>query len=69
MDAHFNSYKARYELLDTHVRFIQQTQYIRDMDIFINLDDIIHNGDPFCSQSGDTKRGSRPQVRSADSRS
>lgn len=43
MDAHFNSYKARYELLDTHVRFIQQTQYIRDMDIFINLDDLIHN--------------------------
>ena len=42
MDAHFNAYKARYDILDQHVRFLNQTQYIRSMDIFINLDDVIH---------------------------
>ena len=43
MDAHFNAYKARYEILDQHIRFIAQTQYVKSMDIFINLDDVLHN--------------------------
>lgn len=42
MDSHFNAYKARYEILDNHIKFIQHSQYIRSMDIFINLDDIFH---------------------------
>ena len=42
MDAHFNAYKARYDILDNHLRLIQNSQYVRDIDIFINLDDIFH---------------------------
>ena len=43
MDAHFNVYKARFEDLDFHVSKIRRSQYIHSMDIFINLDDLIHN--------------------------
>lgn len=42
MDAHFHAYKAKYELLDEHIKIIQRSQYIREIDIFINLDDIFH---------------------------
>lgn len=43
MDAHFNAYKAKYDLLDAHIFAIRRGQYVKSMDIFINLDDIIHN--------------------------
>lgn len=42
MDSHFHAYKARYEILDEHLRLIATSQYVRDMDIFINLDDLFH---------------------------
>ena len=42
MDAFFNAYKARYELLDNHFDQIQRTQHINSIDIFINLDDMLH---------------------------
>lgn len=42
MDAFFNAYKARYELLDEHFNQIERTQYVKSIDIFINLDDILH---------------------------
>lgn len=43
MDVHFNSYKARYELMDKYIMQIRRSQYVRTMDIFINLDDVFHN--------------------------
>lgn len=43
MDAHFNAYKAKYEILDKYIQGITASQYVRTMDIFINLDDVIHN--------------------------
>lgn len=43
MDAHFNVYKARFEDLDFHISKIRRSQYIHSMDIFINLDDLVHN--------------------------
>lgn len=42
MDAFFNAYKARYEILDSHFDQIERTQHIKSIDIFINLDDFIH---------------------------
>lgn len=42
MDAHFNAYKAPYDILDHYVRQITSTQRISSIDIFINLDDILH---------------------------
>lgn len=43
MDSHFHAYKAKYEILDEHLKLIGRSQYIPSMDIFINLDDVIHN--------------------------
>ena len=43
MDSHFNAYKAKFEVLDKYVQGITQSQYIRSMDIFVNLDDVFHN--------------------------
>lgn len=43
MDVHFNAYKAKYEIMDNQCRAIERAQYIKSIDIFINLDDIIHN--------------------------
>lgn len=42
MDVHFNAYKARYEILDKYFRTIQRVQYTNNIDIFINLDDVLH---------------------------
>ena len=43
MDVHFNAYKVKYDILDEHLKKIQRAQYVRSMDIFISLDDVIHN--------------------------
>jgi hypothetical protein len=43
MDVHFNAYKAKYDLMDQYVKEIQRAQYVKTMDIFINLDDVLHN--------------------------
>ncbi len=42
MDVYFNSYKSKYSLLDTYFRPIRNTQMIRTINIFINLDDLLH---------------------------
>lgn len=42
MNVHFNVYKARYEILDHYFNKLKQSQYVKDMDIFISLDDILH---------------------------
>lgn len=42
MDRYFHAYKIKYNLLNTYMRPIRNTQIIRDMNIFINLDDFYH---------------------------
>lgn len=42
MDAHFNAYKVKYDLLDQMFNAVGRTQYIHSIDIFINLDDLAH---------------------------
>ena len=42
MDRYFHAYKIRYDLLNTYMRPIRNTQLIRDINIFINLDDFYH---------------------------
>lgn len=42
MDRYFNSYKSKYALLDAYMRPIRNTQMIRSINIFINLDDLLH---------------------------
>lgn len=42
MDAHFNAYKAKFDIMDQYLRTITMTQYVKTMDIFVNLDDVIH---------------------------
>ena len=42
MDSHFNSYKARYELLNKYMLPICRSQIVHTMNIFINLDDLFH---------------------------
>lgn len=43
MDSHFHAYKAKYDALDDYMRKLTQSQYIRSLDIFVNLDDVFHN--------------------------
>lgn len=42
MDRYFHAYKIKYNLLNTYMRPIRNTQIIRDINIFINLDDFYH---------------------------
>ena len=42
MDRYFHAYKIRYALLNTYMRPIRNTQLIRNINIFINLDDFYH---------------------------
>ena len=42
MDRYFHAYKIRYVLLNTYMRPIRNTQLIRNINIFINLDDFYH---------------------------
>lgn len=42
MDIHFNSYKLRYVLMNQYMRPIRNSQVIRNINIFINLDDLFH---------------------------
>lgn len=42
MDVHFNSYKIRYEMLNRFIKPIRDSQPIKSVNIFINLDDIFH---------------------------
>lgn len=42
MDAHFNAYKVKYEVMDHMFDTLGRTQYIKSIDIFINLDDLVH---------------------------
>ena len=42
MNAHFNSYKAKYGFLDSIFRPILSVNRINTMNLFINLDDILH---------------------------
>lgn len=42
MDRYFHAYKIKYNLLNTYMRPIRNTQLIRDINIFINLDDFYH---------------------------
>ena len=42
MDRYFHAYKIKYNLLNTYMRPIWNTQMIRTINIFINLDDFYH---------------------------
>ena len=42
MNAHFNAYKVRYNVLDIYFKPIFSVNTIKTMNIFINLDDILH---------------------------
>ena len=42
MDIHFNSYKIKYNLLTHYMKPLRESQHIRKLNIFINLDDIFH---------------------------
>jgi hypothetical protein len=42
MDAYFNGYKARYDQINEYLGIVERSQYIKSMDIFINLDDVFH---------------------------
>ena len=42
MERYFNAYKVRYNFLDSYLKPIKNTQMIRTMNIFINLDDFFH---------------------------
>lgn len=42
MDVHFNSYKSKYDILDAYMRPVRNTQMVRTINIFINLDDLLH---------------------------
>lgn len=42
MDRYFHAYKIKYNLLNTYMRPIRNTQLIKDINIFINLDDFYH---------------------------
>lgn len=42
MDVHFNAYKVRYNTLDSIMKPVFQSQNIKTLNIFINVDDIIH---------------------------
>lgn len=42
MDRYFHAYKIRYDLLNAYMRPIRNTQLIKDINIFINLDDFYH---------------------------
>lgn len=43
MDVHFNAYKAKYEVLNQYLGKITSSQYVRSINVFINLDDVLHN--------------------------
>lgn len=43
MDVHFNAYKVKYALLDSYIRPVRNSQIIRRMNVFINIDDLLHN--------------------------
>ena len=43
MDSHFNSYKVRYDMLNQFMNPIMNSQIIKTMNVFINLDDLFHN--------------------------
>ena len=42
MDAYFNGFKARYEHINDYLKITERSQYVHDIDIFINLDDVFH---------------------------
>lgn len=42
MDSHFNGYKAKYEILNKYMLPICNSQIVTSMNIFINLDDLLH---------------------------
>lgn len=42
MDVHFNSFKITYEILNKFMKPITESQYIKSLNIFINLDDFFH---------------------------
>lgn len=42
MDSHFNGYKARYEIMNKYMHPICNSQIVKSMNIFINLDDLFH---------------------------
>lgn len=42
MDVHFNSFKVTYETLNKFMRPVRDSQYVKSMNIFINLDDFFH---------------------------
>lgn len=43
MDSHFNAYKVRYEQLNSFIQPIRLSQIVRNVNVFINLDDFFHN--------------------------
>ena len=42
MDSHFNGYKARYDIMNKYMIPICNSQIVKSMNIFINLDDLFH---------------------------
>lgn len=42
MDVHFNGYKIKYNLLDHYFKPIRNSQIVRRINIYINLDDLLH---------------------------
>lgn len=43
MDVHFNAYKTKYEVLNQYLGQITSSQYVKSINIFISLDDVLHN--------------------------
>ena len=43
MDVHFNAYKAKYDTLNEYLKKITESQYVRTVNIFVNIDDVYHN--------------------------
>lgn len=42
MDSHFNGYKVKYEILNKYMAPICNSQIVKSINIFINLDDLFH---------------------------
>lgn len=42
MDSHFNGYKVKYDILNQHMFPILNSQIVKTINIFINMDDLFH---------------------------
>ena len=42
MDAYFNGFKVRFDQINQYLGIVERSQYVKAIDIFINLDDVFH---------------------------